>query len=140
MCRVCEEDDAAALYQLVCELEGKQLDWDGFLKIYQLQRENPLYRCWVWEENGLVAGMLNLRLEWQLHHEKPVAEILEFAVSKSSQGRGIGRSLFAQALAWAEEGGCELIEVACNQKRTAAHGFYQALGMSKSHFRFLLAL
>ncbi len=140
MYRVSEKKDADALYQLICELEEKQLDRAGFYETYRLQLKNPCYRCWVWEENGWIAGMLNLRLERQLHHENPAAEILEFAVLKGHQGRGIGRSLFSQALAWANESGCELIEAACSQKRTDAHGFYRALGMEQSHYRFLLTL
>lgn len=140
MCRTAREGDAAALYRLVCELEEKPLEPNGFYEIYWSQLEKPEYRCWVWEEGGLVAGMLNLRVEWQLHHERPVAEILEFAVLKSHQGKGIGRALFSRALTWADESGCELIEVACSQKRSGAHCFYRALGMVQSHYRFLLML
>lgn len=140
MCRTGREEDAGALYRLVCELEDKPLDQNGFYEIYRSQLESPGYRCWVWEEDGLVAGMLNLRIERQLHHERPAAEILEFAVLKGHQGRGIGRALFSQALSWAKENGCELLEVACSRRRTGAHRFYQAMGMEQSHYRFLLTL
>ncbi len=140
MCRISRGSDAAALYRLICELEEKQLDQNGFYEIYRSQLENPWYRCWVWEEDGLVVGMLNLRLERQLHHARPAAEILEFAVLKSHRGKGIGCALFSQALDWAKENGCELLEVACNQKRTDAHRFYRTMGMAQSHYRFLLPL
>ncbi len=140
MYRICEEGDELAVYRLVCVLEGKKLDWSSFQKAYRFQLSNPNYHCLVWEEDGLVAGMLNLRFERQLHHENPVAEILEFAVLEECRSRGIGRELFSQACTWAKERDCELIEVACNRGRTDAHRFYRALGMEESHLRFLLPL
>lgn len=140
MYRICEKGDEAAVYHLICELEDKELDWNNFKKAYRLQLDSPNYRCWVWEENGRVTGMLNLRFEWQLHHENPVAEILEFAVLKEYRGRGIGRELFSQACDGARDRGCELIEVACNRRRTDAHRFYRAVGMEESHCRFSLTL
>lgn len=60
MCRTGREEDAGALYRLVCELEEKPLDQNGFYEIYRSQLESPGYRCWVWEEDGLVAGMLDI--------------------------------------------------------------------------------
>ncbi len=40
----------------------------------------------------------------------------------------------------AKEQQCLLIEVCCNQRRSLAHHFYEKVGMSKSHFKFTMAL
>ena len=136
MYRKAEYGDCEGVYDLICELESRQLPFPQFSTIFQDQLNSSRYHCIVCERNGHVAGVLNLRFEGQLHHGGWVAEIMEFAVEKAGRGQGIGKELFALACRAAEDFGCEQIEVASNQMRAGAHRFYIREGMENTHFKF----
>lgn len=129
-------EDWEAVYELICEMEDTRLPPERFAAIFQSQLRDPCYICLVCECDGHVAGVLNLRFEEQLHHAGRVAEVMEFAVGPAYRSRGIGKGMLAHARRLAEESGCILIEVACNQRRTDAHRFYQSEGMQNSHYKF----
>ena len=135
-CRNAALDDCRAVYELICEIEQARLPYDRFAEIFRKQVESELYAHLVCEDGGKVIGVLNLRLEEQLHHAGLVAEILEFAVEPAYRSRGIGREMLARGYALAKERGCGQIEVACNQLRTDTHRFYLREGMHNFHFRF----
>lgn len=130
------EKDCSAIYRLICELEQNVLSYDNFERIYLAQLRDNHYACLVCEHDGDVIGMLNLRLEDQLHHEETIAEILEFSITEAEQNKGVGKALFAQACRIAQERGCRQIEVDCNQRRGDAHRFYSRQGMQHSHLKF----
>ena len=136
MYRKAEKTDCGQIYQLICKLEGQTLPPEVFRAIFEKQLESEAFFCLVCELEGRVAGVLNLRFEEQLHHAGWVAEIMEFAVAPAYRSRGIGKGMLAHARRLAEESGCILIEVACNQRRTGAHRFYQREGMRSSHYKF----
>lgn len=133
--------DCQAIYDLICDMEGKQLPYDLFEGIYlrQLADEERFY-CLICEANGMVAGMLNLRFEEQLHHAGWIAEIMEFVVDPSCRSKGIGADMFEEACRIARVHGCSQIEVACNQLRKDTHRFYLRQGMKNYHYKFSLLL
>ena len=133
-------DDCAGVWRLVCALEGCALPYDRFAAIYARQLADPRCRCLVCASADGLAGVLNLRLEEQLHHATRVAEIMEFAVLPAYRGRGLGRQLLAAACGLAAQAGCAQIEAACNQRRADAHRFYLRAGMQNTHFKFTLPL
>lgn len=61
-------DDCNKVYNLICEMECKQLAFDRFSMIYQKQMSNGHYYCLLCEHDNNVIGVLNLRFEEQLHH------------------------------------------------------------------------
>ncbi|MDO5548680.1 MAG: GNAT family N-acetyltransferase [Eubacteriales bacterium] len=130
------EKDCSAVYRLICELEQNVLPYANFERIYLAQLQDKRYYCLVCERGGDVIGMLNLRLEEQLHHEEKVAEILEFSITEEERNKGVGKELFARACRIAQERGCRQMEVDCNQRRRDAHRFYSRQGMQHSHFKF----
>lgn len=87
-------EDCRAIYQLICELEQKELPYQRFSEIYYQQIQDSRYYCLVYEYNGSVVAALNLRMEEQLHHTERIAEILEFSVAESCRGKGVGREMF----------------------------------------------
>ena len=133
-------DDCKDIYELVCELESKQLSFRRFSEIYQKQIGSSCYYCVVCEHDNHIVGFLNLRYEEQLHHANYIAEILEFVVRSSHRNSGIGKEMFAFACDQAKKFGCIQIEVACNQLRKDAHRFYERQGMRNSHFKFSKSL
>ncbi|MEE0111482.1 MAG: GNAT family N-acetyltransferase [Oscillospiraceae bacterium] len=133
-------DDCESIYQLICEMEQKTLPYSRFADIFRKQLQNEQYYCIVCEKDGRVVGVLNLRLEEQLHHAQRIAEILEFVVSASCRSQGIGKEMLSWACRIAGDLGCTQIEVACNQLRTDTHRFYIREGMHNYHFRFSKSL
>lgn len=137
MIRTANENDAKAVFDIINDLEDGTLGYEVFSGVFLQQLQNYLYVCIVYEDEGEIKGVLNLRLERQLHHTGKIAEIMEFAVRKDSRNRGIGEQLLAFAETTARNQGCEQIEVACSQARKEAHRFYLREGMINTHFRFV---
>lgn len=136
MFRKSGEQDCRAIYMLICDMEKKELPYEVFEQIYlrQLQREE-LY-CLLYEADGKVLAMLNLRFEEQLHHCEKIAEVMEFAVDASCRKKGLGKRMFAEAKNIALAYGCLQIELASNQLRKDAHRFYEREGMHNFHYKF----
>lgn len=130
------QDDCRRIYNLICEMEEKALPYNHFSRIWEKQIANPDYISLVCEEDGTVIGVLNLRLEEQLHHTQLVAEIMEMAVKAEYRSSGIGKALIRWAYQIAQEKGCLQIEASSNQLRTSAYRFYLREGMKNHHFKF----
>ena len=135
MVRKSEEKDCRAVYDLICDMENKQLPYEIFEKIYQKQLQNPDMYCLIEEEGGNVRAMLNLRCEEQLHHCECIAEVMEFVVSAAYRNQKVGQRMFAEAKQVALEHGCSQIELATNQLRKDAHRFYFREGMHNFHYK-----
>ena len=103
MDRKANQKDEKQIYQLMCQLEQTQLPYDRFAEIFRQQLAKEQYYCLVWEEEGRVVGVLNLRWEGQLHHAGKVAEILELIVSPDCRNQGVGRKMFARACQLAQD-------------------------------------
>lgn len=140
MYRKAELKDCERVYNLICEMECKQLPFDRFSAIYSEQISDRHYYCLICEHNHNVIGVLNLRFEEQLHHSACIAEIMEFAVDSAYRKQGIGKEMFAYACQLARDFGCRQLEVACNQLRKDTHRFYLREGMHNFHFKFSKSL
>ncbi|MBR5590734.1 MAG: GNAT family N-acetyltransferase [Anaerotignum sp.] len=136
MYRKSEEKDCKAIYDLICDMENKQLPYDIFEEIYRNQLARKDMYCIIREENGKVQAMLNLRFEEQLHHCEKIAEIMEFVVDAGSRDIGVGKEILEEACRVAQEYSCSQIEVACNQLRKDTHRFYEREGMHNFHYKF----
>ncbi|MBQ3567596.1 MAG: GNAT family N-acetyltransferase [Anaerotignum sp.] len=136
MFRKSEEKDCKAIYDLICDMENKELPYVVFEEIYRKQLQKEDMYCLIREENGKVTAMLNLRFEEQLHHSEKIAEIMEFVVDAEYRNAGAGKEVLAEAGRVALEHGCSQIEVACNQLRKDTHRFYEREGMHNFHYKF----
>ena len=132
--------DCKNIYDLICDMEHKELPFDRFQKIFCNQLTNEHYYCLVYEQEDSIIAVLNLRFEEQLHHSDNIAEIMEFAVRESNRNQGIGKAMLTQARQISKEHGCIQIEVACNQLRENTHRFYLREGMHNFHFKFSRSL
>ena len=128
--------DCAKIYDLICDMERRELSFDRFQKIYRDQLNNRYFYCLVNDQDGRVIAVLNLRFEEQLHHAELIAEIMEFAVEAAFRDHGIGKAMLEEACRIAGEQGCSQIEVACNRLREDTHRFYLREGMHNFHFKF----
>ena len=132
--------DCNDIYELVCGLENERLPHERFAEIYKRQLNNGNFCCIVFEQDGRIIGMLNLRFEEQLHHAGKIAEIMEFSVDADYRHKGIGKAMLTFAKRMAKENECTQIEVACNRLRQDAHCFYEREGLQNTHYRFSKAL
>ena len=138
--RRAEEADVRAVAALIGEMENRAYPLEAFYERWSEQLRDGHHTCLVACMDDVVMGCLNLRCEWQLHHDRPVAEIMEMAVAGGSCGKGVGGVLFTAACRLARQLGCELIEVHSKNERAAAHRFYEREGMVKTHVHFTLPL
>lgn len=134
--RMAEENDWAACKHLTEILENHAFAEDRFRKIFLAQRASEQYVCLMAEENGRIVGFLNMHMEAQLHHARPVARILELTVDPQWRSQGIGARLFAAAEAIAVQKGCEQIELETSSWRKRAHAFYEREGMTADHLYY----
>lgn len=140
MVRKGKAEDCRGIYELICDMEEKELPWDAFSQMYREMLADSRHVFLVWEEETQVKGVLHLRMERQLHHAALVAEIMEFAVDKNARSNGIGGEMLTYASDLAKETGCVQIEVACNQLRKNTHRFYLREGMQNFHYKFSKSL
>lgn len=139
-CRPAAAADCEAVHRLICELEGETLPFADFARIFAEQLADPHYCCLLCDSGREIAGLLNLRMESQLHHAAKVAEILELAVTAAFRSQGIGKMLMAAACRTAKEAGCVRLEAACSRNRPGAHRFYLREGFADTHRRFSMPL
>lgn len=129
--------DVKSIYALICDLEQQQFDYVQFESCFYNQLEDRRFKTIVHRnEDGVVDALLSLRIETHLHHCGKMAEIVEFVVSDTTRGQGVGSMLAKQAIEHAKEVGCVGICLVSNAIRVDAHRFYKRLGFNKSHAGF----
>ena len=140
MIRSADIYDFDSVYLLICELEETAFDKNEFKNIFSAQLKNPAMRMLVFEQNNEVTAVLNLRMEYHLHHCAKIAEIVEFSVNEAFRSGGIGKKMFNEACKTAKDNGCVQIELSSSRKRTRAHSFYEKQGMLKTHYKLTMSL
>ncbi|WP_428023013.1 GNAT family N-acetyltransferase [Arcobacter sp.] len=138
--RLAKIDDLKDIYDLICDMESTQLDYKKFEQIFIKYLNNENFYSIVAQDDDLIVGCLNLRVEYQLHHVEKIAEIMELAVKNEYRSKGVGKKLLDKANKISKENNCLQIEVCCNQIREKAHKFYQREGMKNTHFKFTMDL
>ncbi len=140
MYRKATSEDCIHIYNLICELEQKQLPLDKFTDIYNRKLNNDNYYYMVCERDGEVIAALTMRYEEQLHHAERIAEIVEFIVAPKRRDHGVGGEMFDRACEVAREAGCAQLEASSNQLRNDANRFYIRNGMHNFHYKFSMRL
>ncbi|WP_428026669.1 GNAT family N-acetyltransferase [Arcobacter sp.] len=138
--RLAKINDLKDIYDLICDMESTQLDYKKFEQIFIKYLNNENFYSIVAQDDDLIVGCLNLRVEYQLHHVEKIAEIMELAVKNEYRSKGVGKKLLDKANKISKENNCLQIEVCCNQIREKAHKFYQREGMKNTHFKFTMDL
>lgn len=133
-------NDIEKIYNILCELENKELPVNKFKDVFTENFKNPSVSYFVCENNDSIIAFSSLHIQYLLHHCSKVAEIQELIVKGEYKGNGIGKKLFDEMVKTAQENNCPLLEVCCNQKRIHSHGFYEHCGMLKSHYKFTYML
>lgn len=118
------------------ELEEQHFDRELFAKKYDLLLSSPNYFTFLIEYDGSRCGLIGISVNSLMHHQLPVAEIQELIVLEGFRNKKIGRRVMTQALAFAREHGCEMLELSSRHKRKEAHRFYENNGLESTHLKF----
>ncbi len=69
-----------------------------------------------------------------------VREVVELCVDEKARNQGIGHLMIEYAKHLAKVKDAEILELTTNQKRKAAHRFYEREGFKNTHFKYTLDL
>jgi GNAT superfamily N-acetyltransferase len=86
----------------------------------------------VAEDDGRVAGFLDMEYRVRLNFTTPQAWIPDLIVDEGSRGLGIGRALLEQAEELAREHGCWSMTLESATWRERAHAFYLREGWEET--------
>ena len=129
-------DDAARLVSLVAQL-GYPANADFILEKLDQLSATPGTKILVADQEGLVVGLLCFSILPLLHVSGGLGRISALVVGSQFKGRGIGKSLVAEAEEFAWENGCARIEITSGEHRVDAHAFYEAVGYTQDSRRFI---
>ena len=139
--RKASAEDAADVWRLICLLEDRTFDRAAFERIFRGQLASPAWCCLIaLDETGAAVGMINIRIDEQLHHAARVAQILELVVDPGARSGGIGHELFQAGVSAARDAGCVQIELETSTWREGAHRFYKREGMVFDHRYYTMSL
>lgn len=126
-------DDAAAVALLLGQL-GYPVSASEALS--RLNREGA--RVILAEAAGEALGLLELTVQLQITHARPVARVTAMVVRDSARRHGVGRRLMERAAELARTEGCEGIELTSGIEpgRRDAHRFYETLGFERASYKF----
>jgi GNAT superfamily N-acetyltransferase len=89
------------------------------------------------ESDGKIVGCLQLVFVPGLSRKGTTRAIVESVrVAAGSRGQSVGTALMKEAIRLAREGGCGLVQLDSDTRRTRAHLFYRRLGFVQSLFGF----
>jgi len=136
-------DDLGAVLALFAQPDmddGPIFSTGEALALLEEIRTTPHHRVYVAVEDGAVVGTYALLLIQHLSHQGGRSALVEDVVVRTDrQGHGVGRAMMDHAVALAREAGCYKLALSSNLRRTAAHAFYERLGLEKHGYSFRLA-
>jgi PhnO protein len=136
--RKVESKDLDCVFNFICELNNKKIDYEAFKTIFVENCANPNYVYYIAEFNGKPVGFISFHTQKLLHHCGIVGEIQEFFIDKEYRNKGIGKELINEVKKYAELNNLESIEVTSNKKRSENVGIYESLGFNLTHNKFTI--
>ena len=141
--RVATSVDLPAILALYAELEGPGFEPDLACaeRIFERIRRYPDYSIYVLcLEGRLVATFALLIMDNLAHGGAPSGIVEDVVVHPDQQGLGLGKLMMHFALDVCRKAGCYKLMLSSNQKRVAAHGFYDSLGFERHGYSFVVPL
>lgn len=136
----CNEKNIKEVYNLICELKNKEFDFEKFKIAYNSKVSDKKNYYILGRENNTIIGFLSLVIDYQLHHADKVATIEELIVSERYRSKGTGKKLLENAIKYAKEKDCDVIELTSGFSRDKAHKFYENNGFIKGSYKFKMKL
>ena len=133
--RPCTTEDAVAVSALLGEL-GYEVSPEAAAERMRRLNETASDPTFIAGEDGQPLGLIALHRCHMIQYRTPVVRITALVVDHRARRRGIGRLLIDHALGWAEQTGCQLVELTSALNRADAHAFYRELGFEPNSLRF----
>ena len=122
------------------ENAGPQLD-TRYDKAFAAIERDPNQFLAVAERSGHVIGVLQLSFIPGLSRRGMWRGQIEgVRVAAGERAGGIGRAMLQWAIEECRRRGCGLVQLTSDKRRSAAHGFYEALGFEATHQGYKLSL
>jgi len=144
--RMAAKDDLHAIVAMLSDDElaenrEKAIGGDGVAEEYakafaamEAERHNHMLLA---ESEGRIVGCLQLVFIPGLSRKGTTRAIVESVrVVSDMRGKDVGTALMKEAVRLAREGGCGLVQLDSDTRRSRAHLFYRRLGFVQSHFGF----
>jgi GNAT superfamily N-acetyltransferase len=140
--REATEADLERLEELYQQMDpGAVIDRERLHTIFSRLREYPHYRVFVANAEGTIAGTYSLLIMHTLGSRCAPAGIVEdVVVDEAMRGRGIGGVMMRDAMQRCRDAACYKLVLSSNDKRQAAHRFYESLGFAKHGTSFMVEL
>ena len=132
------ESDHSFIFELSPYLaEVAQLEWHTHDVIQKMQYDyiakmltvtSQPNATFIAEVNNMPLGFIHVRLHKDSISGEPSVTIPLLAVTPSSQGLGVGKTLIESAEKWTKDLGCRLLHLEVFANNNKANGFYQKLG------------
>ena len=129
-------EDLDEVYKLMNVLYKEKLKFDIFKEIYmsKVQDKNCYYIVAVEDDN--IVGLLTSELQVKLHREKLQLFIEDLIVKEQKRNKGIGKALLENAINFAKENNCDIIELTSYNNEIEAHKFYEKNGFINHSIKF----
>lgn len=110
---------------------------DEYLKAFAAMESEHYNHMLLAESDGRIVGCLQLTFVPGLSRKGTKRAIVESVrVAADRRGANVGTALMKEAIRLAREGGCGIVQLTSDNRRSRAHLFYRRLGFEQSHFGF----
>lgn len=134
--RKIELEDLDNVFYLLNELYGNKLKYDKFKEIYKLKLEDKNSYYIVAVIDNKIVGVLTSEINVQLHRERKQCFVEDLIIDKEYRNKGIGKALLQNAVDYAKENDCEVIELTSYIENENAHRFYEKNKFIKHSYKF----
>lgn len=131
-----ELKDLDAIFKLLNQLYSDRIKYEKFKEIYELKLKDPYSYYIVAIENNKVVGVLTAELQIKLHREKKQCFIEDLVVDKECRNRGIGKALLQNAIDYAKNNECDVVELTSYLDNVNAARFYESNDFIKHSYKF----
>ena len=141
--REAAEDDVAAILRVYSEagIQDESFTPEEAKTCFQRLAAYPNCKLFVAAEDEEIVGAYSLLVMDNLAKRgRPSGVVEDVAVLPLWQGRGVGRAMMHHALDQCRVAGCYKLTLSSNEKRSAAHRFYESLGFERHGYSFLVRL
>jgi GNAT superfamily N-acetyltransferase len=144
--RTATKDDLHAIVAMLSDDElaenrEKAIDGAGvsgeYAKAFADMEKEQYNHMLLAESDGRIVGALQLVFIPGLSRKGTRRALVESVrVASDVRGKNVGTALMKEAVRLAREGGCGLVQLDSDTRRSRAHLFYRRLGFVQSHFGF----
>ena len=130
------KNDLDDIYELMNVLYKGKLNYNRFKEIYKLklQDKNSYYIIAIEDDN--IVGLLTSELQEKLHRENLQLFIEDLIVKEQKRNNGIGKALLENAINFAKNNHCDVVELTSYNNEIKAHKFYENNGFINHSIKF----